>query len=233
MRTSLAAALSFAAVAVAGVTACHPPPPPSAPQPQPLANGVPAAAPARPAGSLPLLYADLFVDGANWSFPAVAERRHRDEFGVEYSSDHVRATITCRMTHLLVIRGGRRADLECTADRADFPMTNAPGGTFVGTADGLYQVANDFNNDIASLDPRRVLLPPHPVTGRRDFVEDGFSQAIETYKEAGGYCYIFRADGEWEGWQLCIRAGTGIIGGAGFYLGAGSELFQFGTDHQM
>jgi len=223
MRTSLAVMIA--------VAACHAPPPAG---PVDVANTTPAATPVpAPSAKLPLLYADLFVDGATWTFPATAEKRHRDEFGVEYASDTVHGTITCRISHAMVIRGGKRAQLDCAADQVAFPLTNPPNVVLVGTADGLWEAPWEFNNDIASLDPRFIMLPPHPTEGRREIIADDFSQAIEIHKVGGGYCYIHRADGEWEGWQLCVRAGDGVIGGAGFYLGAGAELFQFGEHYQL
>lgn len=180
---------------------------------------------------LPAIYAGLFVAAAK-TFPAELVVSHTDVTGPV--TDRQVGEVTCTIDDVQTIRGGKIAELACDG----IEMANLVSGTYVGTATGLWRVDGSFEGDITKLDREQVLLGATPAKAHTEHkdadsgIDSGSAILVEPH--AGGWCVLVMSwGGDEGGWQLCLKEGSGVIGGHGFFAGGESRDAYFGDVRRL
>jgi hypothetical protein len=214
-------------LALAAFTAC------GGPRPSTTTAGDPASTNRGTAEPLPPLYAQLFIEGAK-DFPAEKIVSSYGEHGPE--SEKEAGTITCTVSGVRAIKGGKVAQLAC---EGTLSLPESPSGTYVGTAVGLWRAdADEIGDDIAKLDPKEMLFAATPkkqhLESKDADSEVDSGRAIIVEPHAGGWCALVTSwGGDEGGWQLCLRDGAGVIGGHGFFAGGESRDVYFGDVRRL
>jgi hypothetical protein len=92
--------------------------------------------------------------------------------------------------------------------------------TFVATPEGLWEAPDDLE-DARQLDPERRLAGRVPEPRRGKYTRTTGGEAIEVTTELTPYQDAWCIRETWpykaatESWTLCLRAGVGVVGGAG------------------
>ncbi len=166
--------------------------------------------------ALPPLFAKLFVLGAHWTFAA----QTIDAMGEQ--RDVTKGEVTCEVSHVKVASHRASAELTCTG----MPHVDFVNGTYVATDDGLWRV--DDADD--KLDPGAMLIAATPKAGKRTHHDpDGGDETVLVKRHAGAWCFArMTAEGDEDGWMLCIDAKHGLVGGNGFVAGGETHDTYFG-----
>jgi hypothetical protein len=171
------------------------------------ALAIPASAAARPAP----LYADLFREGASWSYDSriYVDGPPDGDPQKPYVTSDTHHTITCTVDHARRFRGGLVSEVSC--DEPDDPPGGAHliVGRWVSTARGLYRVGGDWtargNLSVTSAD---LIIAAHPRAGVRH--PDGDELVTLTIrKDHGAWCvdYVTK-HGDDGDWTYCFADGT-------------------------
>lgn len=181
--------------------------------------------------SLPAHFAGLFVAGEK-SFRGELVTSHQEESGPV--TEKTPGEVTCTIRDVRAIRGGKVAELACDG----IELVNQISGTFVGTPTGLWKVESGFADDVARLDPAQALFGAVPAKARTESkdtdpdMEGGSAIVVEPH--GGGWCVLVTSwGGDEGGWQLCVQAGSGLIGGHGFFAGGESRDAYFGDVRRL
>ncbi len=180
---------------------------------------------------LPAHFAGLFVAGEK-TFPGELVTSHNDGNGPV--TDKQPGEVTCTISDVRSIRGGKVAQISCSG----MELVDQISGTFVGTAQGLWQVDGSFESDLSKLVPGDALLGAVPAKARTEQkgsdpdIESGSAIVVEPH--AGGWCVLVTSwGGDEGGWQLCLKDGAGIIGGHGFFAGGQTRDAYFGDVRRL
>lgn len=180
---------------------------------------------------LPAHFAGLFVAGEK-TFPGERVTSHIEQSGPV--TEKTPGEVTCTISDVQSIRGGKIAEIGCSG----LEMIDLISGTYVGTPNGLWKVDSEFDGDVAKLDPSRALFDTMPAAARSERkdtdsdIDSGNATIVEPH--SGGWCVLVTSwGGDEGGWQLCVKAGAGIIGGHGFFAGGETRDSYFGDVRRL
>jgi hypothetical protein len=157
----------------------------------------------------PAPFAGLFRAGARWTFAA--------EMTIDAAT--TRGTVTCRIDSVLPIPHGSVSSLRCDG----MQYANRIDHRFVATTAGMWIVGDEFDGDAATLAPSAMVMSSPPRENMQSTMDDpsyptGHLLVVAPHGE--GWCMTASGfGGDETGWELCVSAARGVVGGRGFVAG--------------
>ncbi len=178
--------------------------------------------------------AELFEQGKSWTFALETQTTPPVDMGEPTTVAN--GKMTCTVDSVQTVGAAKVSKISCKADGDTSPgASNAPSLYWVRNAQGLWSFNAspnevDVAKEVAALDAKEMLLAATPAAHSNEIHDDEGALSVYWAKQGAdgawctGYTYAMGDEG---GWEMCLKAGVGIVSGNWFDAGATTNEHRY------